>query len=148
MRISFILTLLFIGFMMGCDNSASRKEENISKPPDEKKDNRKIQRYGMVIRIRPEKISEYKALHAKPWPGVLKQITESNIRNYSIYLKDDYLFGYFEYTGDDFEADMKKMARDSLTREWWKLTDPCQIPLETRKEGEWWSTMEEVFHHP
>jgi len=26
------------------------------------------------------------------------------------------------------------------------MTDPCQIPLETREEGEWWASMEEVFH--
>ena len=64
----------------------------------------------------------------------------------SIYYKDGYLFSYFEYVGNDFEADMKKMSDDSLTQEWWKLTDPCQIPLETRKEGEWWATMEEIFH--
>lgn len=92
-------------------------------------------------------LDQYKELHANPWPGVLEQITECNIRNYSIYLKDDYLFSYFEYVGEDFAADMTKMAEDSLTREWWKLTDPCQVPLETRKEGEWWASMEEVFHH-
>ena len=91
-------------------------------------------------------IERYKELHANPWPEVQEQIHESNIRNYSIYLKDDYLFSYFEYVGDDFEADMKKMAEDSVTREWWKETDPCQIPLETREEGEWWAGMEEVFH--
>ena len=91
-------------------------------------------------------LERYKELHANPWPGVMKQITESGIRNYSIYLKDDYLFGYFEYVGNDFEADMQKMAEDSITQEWWKLTDPCQIPLESRAEGEWWATMEEVYH--
>jgi L-rhamnose mutarotase len=73
-------------------------------------------------------------------------IRACNIRNYSIYFKDGYLFSYFEYHGDDFEADMKKMAADPKTQAWWKLTDPCQEPLETRKEGEWWASMEEVFH--
>ena len=103
-------------------------------------------RYGMVIRLKPEKLEEYKRLHAEPWPGVLKTIHECSIRNYSIYLKDGFLFSYFEYVGDDFEADMAKMAADPTTQEWWRLTDPCQEPLPTRKEGEWWATMEEVFH--
>ncbi len=58
----------------------------------------------------------------------------------------DLLFSYLEYIGDDFEADMAKMAEDSVTREWWKLTDPCQVPLETRAEGEWWANKEEIFH--
>ncbi len=103
-------------------------------------------RYGWVIKIKAEKLDEYKDLHAKPWPGVMEQITRSNIRNYSIYLKDDYLFGYFEYVGNNFTEDMAKMAEDSLTQEWWKRTDPCQEPLPTRAEGEWWAQMEEVFH--
>ncbi len=106
----------------------------------------KIQRYGMIIKIKPEKTEEYKALHTNPWPGVLKKIKECNIQNYSIFLKDSLLFSYFEYTGDDFAADMERMARDSLTKAWWKLTDPCQIPVKNRKDGEWWATMEEVFH--
>lgn len=108
---------------------------------------RPVKRYGSVIKVKPEMLDQYKELHANPWPGVLEQITECNIRNYSIYLKDDYLFSYFEYVGQDFAADMARMAEDSLTRAWWKLTDPCQAPLETRKEGEWWASMEEVFHH-
>ena len=105
-----------------------------------------LHRYGMVLKIRPEKIEEYKAYHAEVWPGVAKMITECNITNYSIYLKDDYLFSYFEYVGDDFEADMKKMADDSVTQEWWDVMMPMQDPLPTRKEGEWWADMEEVFH--
>ncbi len=52
---------------------------------------------------------------------------------------------YFEYTGDDFAADMRKMAEDSTTQEWWKETMPCQVPLPSRKPGEQWSSMEMVF---
>ena len=105
-----------------------------------------MQRYGSVIKLRPEKEAEYKELHANAWPDVLEMIRACNIRNYSIYLKDGYLFSYFEYHGDDFAADMQKMADDPTTQEWWKLTDPCQEPLETRQPGEWWASMEEVFH--
>ena len=100
----------------------------------------------MVIGVKPEKIEEYKKLHAAVWPDVLKMIKSCNIRNYSIYLKDDQLFSYFEYTGDDFNADMEKMAADPVTQRWWDVCKPCQEPLETRKEGEWWAEMEEVFY--
>ena len=89
---------------------------------------------------------EYKEPHANPWPEINHMISVCNIRNYSIYYKDGYLFSYFEYVGDDFKTDMQKMAADSLTREWWKLTDPCQVPLKSRKEGEWWASMEELYH--
>jgi L-rhamnose mutarotase len=103
-------------------------------------------RYGSVIKLKPEKLLEYKQLHADVWPEVLQMIRECNIRNYSIYFKDGYLFSYFEYLGDDFKADMEKMAADPHTQAWWKLTDPCQEPLESRQEGEWWASMEEFFH--
>ena len=67
-----------------------------------------MQRYGMVIEVKPEKIEEYKRLHAACWPDVLKMIAACNIRNYSIYITELEgklcLFAYFEYVGDDFEA--------------------------------------------
>jgi L-rhamnose mutarotase len=108
-------------------------------------------RYGSVIGLRAEKLAEYKKLHAAVWPAVAKAIREANIRNYSIYLRklpdgNYYLFGYFEYVGDDFKADMAKMAADPETKRWWTFTDPCQKPLGDRKQGDWWATMEEVFH--
>ena len=110
-----------------------------------------VQRYGMVIGVKPEKLEYYKQLHANPWPSVNRAIKAAHIRNYSIYLIqfDDgrwYLFSYFEYTGDDFEADMKKMAADSETQRWWKETDPCQIGLKNLPKGQWWKPMEQVYH--
>ena len=105
-----------------------------------------MKRYGMVIGIQPEKIEEYKELHAAVWPDVLKMINACNIRNYSIYLKDNFLFSYFEYVGEDFDADMAKMAADPITQKWWDVCEPCQKPLSSRNEGEWWANMEEVFH--
>jgi L-rhamnose mutarotase len=105
-----------------------------------------MQRYGSVIKLKPGKLAEYKELHAHVWPEVLKMIRECNIYNYSIYFKDGFLFSYFEYNGTDYAADMAKMAADPHTQAWWKLTDPCQEPLETRQSGEWWASMEEFFH--
>jgi L-rhamnose mutarotase len=111
----------------------------------------RVERYGMVIGIKPEKIEDYKRLHAAAWPGVLAKIKECHIRNYSIYLREvekgQYLlFSYFEYTGNDFAADMARMAADPETQRWWKETDPCQSAVPTRLEGEFWSRMDEVFH--
>jgi L-rhamnose mutarotase len=108
-----------------------------------------MRRMGLCNRLRPEKAAEYKALHAAAWPGVLDTITACNIRNFSIFLRapENLLFAYWESHGDDFAADMSKMAADPITREWWALTNPCQEPLETRGEGEWWAGMNEIFHH-
>jgi len=83
------------------------------------------------------------------WPDVLKNISERGIKNYTIYLREpeDLLFGTIEYSGDDFDADMKKIANDPGTQHWWKLTDACQSRLESATDGEQCSLMEEVFHH-
>jgi L-rhamnose mutarotase len=105
-----------------------------------------MQRYGMVIALKPEAEQEYRRRHAAVWPEVLETIRQCNIRNYSIYLKDSVLYSYFEYHGADFDADMAKMGADPATQRWWALMEPMQQPLATRKPGEWWAAMEEVFH--
>jgi len=105
-----------------------------------------MERYGMVIGVKLDRLEEYKRLHAAVWPGVLDMIRKCNIRNYSIYCKDGFLFSYFEYVGDDYQADMAQMAADPTTQKWWELCEPCQAPLETRGENEWWARMQEVFH--
>lgn len=103
----------------------------------------------MVIGIKPERIAEYKQLHAAAWPEILATISRANIKNYTIFLREpeNLLFGCWEYHGSDFAADAALIAADPKTREWWALTDPCQTPLDSRAEGEWWAQMEEVFHH-
>src|SRR5210317_216132 len=90
--------------------------------PKEAPVKKQVKRYAWVIKVKPEKLAYYKELHANPWPEVNAMIKECNIRNYSIYYRDGLLFSYLEYTGTDFDADMQKMAADSITREWWKLT--------------------------
>lgn len=107
-----------------------------------------MQRMGMMIGIKPEHLAQYKELHANVWPGVLRMISECNIKNYSIFLREpeNLLFGYWEYHGDDFAADAAKMAADPETQRWWDVCMPCQEPLQSRAEGEWWAMMEEVFY--
>ncbi|MET3979815.1 L-rhamnose mutarotase [Mucilaginibacter sp. UYP25] len=110
-----------------------------------------IKRYGSITGLKPDSVQVYKELHAHAWPAVLKKLKECNIRNYSIYIKQidgsPYLFSYFEYVGDDFNADMQKMAADPNTQKWWKRTDPTQIPLsDAAAKGKIWSDMQEVFH--
>lgn len=107
-----------------------------------------MQRIGMVIKLNAEKVAEYKHLHANAWPDVLDMIKQCNIQNYTIFLREpeNLLFSYYEYTGDDYAADMAKMAADPKTQEWWAVCEPCQKPLDTAKDGEWWIEMEDVFH--
>ncbi len=152
-RLAATAVTLLIGVAIGisCNQSAQEgngnAEANVPAAPKVKK----VTRYGSVIGVKRETLDRYIKLHENVWPGVLKQIRDCNIRNYSIYLgelDDDnlYLFAYYEYTGDDFEADMKKMADNETTQKWWKETDPLQIAQKNRKKGEHWMTIREVFH--
>lgn len=105
-------------------------------------------RMGMVIGIQPDRIGDYKRLHADVWPDIRKGLKAANIRNYSIYLREpeNLLFGYWEYVGTDFASDMEAMATQDVTKRWWDICMPCQAPLDSRAKGEWWAAMEEVFH--
>ena len=109
-----------------------------------------MHRHGQVIGVKPEELEKYTEYHAAVWPEILDMIHACNIRNYSIYYKDidgfSLLFAYYEYVGDDYAADMAKMAADPKTQELWDIMMPMQTPVENRAEGEWWAEMEEVFH--
>ena len=106
-----------------------------------------MRRYGMVIKVKPDKYEEYKRLHAAVWPDVLDMIKKCNIRNYSIFHKDGYLFSYYEYVGEDHDADMERMTANPTVQKWWSVCKPLMTPLDTRAGGEWWAKMEEIFHH-
>ena len=105
-----------------------------------------MQRYGQIIGVKPEQTEAYERIHAAVWPEVLATIRACNIRNYTIFRHGQLLFAYFEYVGDDYAADMAKMAADPKTQEWWTHTAPMQEPVAGRADGEWWATMREVFH--
>ena len=94
--------------------------------------------------LKPEKIEEYRGLHANPWPEVLKTISDCNLRNYSISIMGNMVVAYFEYTGDDYDADMEKMAADPVTQEWWKHTKPCFVGHD---QGVYYEDLEEIFYY-
>lgn len=66
--------------------------------------------FGQIGRLKRECIGEYRRLHEQEvytprWQGVLDMIHACNMRNYSIFIEDDVVFGYFEYVGEDYDAD-------------------------------------------
>jgi L-rhamnose mutarotase len=103
------------------------------------------ERYAGVIKVKPEKLEEYKQLHSEVWPRVLSLIKQYHVENFSIFYRDGYLFSYSEYVGKDYYADMKQISVEPVMQEWFEVCEPCQEPLITVK-GEWWASMEEVFH--
>jgi L-rhamnose mutarotase len=105
-----------------------------------------VKRVGMVIELKADKIDEYKALHADSNPGVRDLLRKYHLRNFSIFLHNIggrwYEFGYYEYTGEDFEGDMARLSAEPRNKEWLKVCDPLQIPLPGEES---WAVMEQVY---
>ena len=55
-------------------------------------------------------------------------------------------FAGFFAPEDDLAADFARMNAEPIVKQWYAVCGPCQVPLATRKEGEWWADMDEVFH--
>lgn len=104
----------------------------------------------MVIGIKSDRISSYETVHAASNPGVRDLLTKYHMHNFSIFIQKleegrYYLFGYYDYIGNDYEADMEKLAAEPRNQEWLSMTGPMQIPLQGERS---WSIMREVYHNP
>ena len=105
-----------------------------------------MKRYGRIIKVKDNKIDEYRKYHRNVWPEHLKMLTACNLRNFSIFCKDNLLFSYFEYIGYDFKKDMERLDQDPVTIKWMDSMMTLQEPVDNKKEGEYWSQMEEVLN--
>ena len=106
-----------------------------------------VERHGLVVDVVPEKREEYLRLHAAVWPQVEATLQACNMHNYTIFVLENTLFAYYEYTGTDHEADTARIALDPVTREWWTHTDPCQVRIvDERDPGALWQPIDEIWH--
>lgn len=67
--------------------------------------------FGQLGRLKPEKIEEYEALHAAPWPEVLQTIHDCNLRNYSIFREGEQVFAYLNISAMIMKPTWKKWRR-------------------------------------
>ena len=109
--------------------------------------------YAWITGLKPAAAAKYEDLHAHPWPGMTRMNKECHIQHLSINkIEIDgklYLFAHLEHTGDDFDADMKKMAAGPEVQRWWKEADPCQLPLPAAAaKGKIWTDMAEIYFMP
>ena len=104
-----------------------------------------IQRYGMAVRLQDDKRQFYIDNHANPWPEVIQELKKIKVQNYSIFLKEDFIFGYLEYTGNDFDGDMAKMEKIPIIKQWTKLMIDCFNPFPNNKDNESWAMMDQIF---
>lgn len=144
-----ILIFLFISivWLSYCTSPDSSTESSKVKTTVKSED---IKRIGMVIKLKEDEIEEYKRIHADNHHGVRDLLIKYNMRNFSIFLiqledGNYYEFGYYEYTGDNFEEDMKNLAAEPRNQAWLKITDAMQNPLPGHDS---WAEMETIFFNP
>jgi len=109
-------------------------------------------RICQIIKLKPERAAEYKAVHAAVWPTVLATLARHHIADYTIHHHPplQLLVAAFTYTGEDYDKDMAAIAADEETQRWWSLTDGMQESFNegaTGSGGEvpWWTDLEQVF---
>jgi L-rhamnose mutarotase len=137
----YILLLFFFMMLYGCVEVKIEEDAQTSTK-------KSVKRIGMVIGFNPEMTAEYKRLHADSNAGVRDLLTKYHMHNFSIFMHQIdgkwYEFGYYEYTGDDYEGDMAKIDAEERNIAWLKVCDPMQIPLEGEKS---WAIMEQVYYN-
>ena len=89
-------------------------------------------RVAWSARLRPDKIDEYVKEHAAVWPDMRQMISDSGVRNYSIYLCGDRVFGYYEC--DDPEASKAYHGGPEVTKRWNAAMAPLFAP-EVAEQG-------------
>lgn len=104
-----------------------------------------MERVCFLLRVRPERLDEYRARHRAVWQPMLAALRASGWRNYSLFLRPDgLLVGYVEC--DDFEAAQRAIARTEVNARWQADMAPFfDLPAGGRPDtaGE---RLEAIFH--
>lgn len=104
-----------------------------------------MQRICFLLKIRPERLEEYKARHQTVWPDMLAALSETGWHNYSLFMRDDgLLVGYLET--EDFEAARQGMALREVNERWQADMAPFFEALDGRRPDEGMMPLQEVFH--
>jgi L-rhamnose mutarotase len=104
-----------------------------------------VERVCFLLRVRPDRLDEYRARHRDVWPGMLEALRDTGWRNYSLFLAGDgLLVGYLEC--DDFEAALAGMETREVNARWQAEMAPFfELPGDARPDTGL-VRLEEVFH--
>ncbi|RIK57568.1 MAG: L-rhamnose mutarotase [Chloroflexi bacterium] len=104
-----------------------------------------MQRVCFLLKVKPERLEEYKRRHQAVWPDMLDALRDTGWHNYSLFLRDDgLLVGYLET--DDFEAARQAMAAREVNARWQADMAPFFEALEGQRPDQGLMTLTEVFH--
>ena len=116
------------------------------KHPSTHKGRNVIKRVGFLLKVKQERLEEYKLHHQKVWPEMLDALRRNGWRNYSLFAREDgLLFGYFEAEAD-FAKSLEGMSKESANERWQEFMSPYfEIP-EGAHPDQMIIDLEEVFH--
>ncbi|MGH9354237.1 MAG: L-rhamnose mutarotase [Terriglobia bacterium] len=104
-----------------------------------------MERVCFLLKVRPDRLEEYKKRHQSVWPEMLQALSETGWHNYSLYLRDDgLLVGYFETP--NLQAALSGMERRDVNGRWQRDMAPFFEDLGGRRPDEGFERLAEVFH--
>ena len=105
-----------------------------------------MKRVGFLLKVRQDKIEEYKKRHEAVWPEMLDALRRAGWHNYSLFMRDDgLLFGYFE-TPESFQAAQAGMSQEEINAKWQEHMSPYFENLAGQHPDEGMVELGEVFH--
>lgn len=105
-----------------------------------------MKRVAFLLKVRQDKIAEYKEHHTRVWPEMLEALRRAGWHNYSLFVRDDgLLFGYFE-TPDSFQAALDDMSREAINARWQAFMAPYFEGVGGTHADQMMEELIEVFH--
>ena len=103
-------------------------------------------RVSFLLKVKAEKIAEYKAHHQAVWPDMLAALSTTGWHNYSLFMRaDGLLVGYFE-TPESFDAARAAMAQEEVNDRWQTFMAPYFESVSGEHADDMMVGLEEVFH--
>jgi L-rhamnose mutarotase len=105
-----------------------------------------MKRYGFLLKIKQDRMEEYKARHREVWPEMLDALRRNGWRNYSLFMSPEgLLFGYFE-TPDSLEAAVEGMSKEEVNERWQAEMAPFFENIGGKHADEALLNLEQVFY--
>jgi len=105
-----------------------------------------MKRIGFLLKVKTDKIAEYKKIHDNIWPEMLDALKRCGWHNYSLFMQNDgTLFGYFE-TPTDLQTAIEAMGKETINTQWQEMMAPFFESPNGARADEILIRLEEVFH--
>jgi L-rhamnose mutarotase len=104
-----------------------------------------VQRVCFVLRVKPDRVAEYRVRHQEVWPEMQDALRESGWSNYTIFVVDDGLVvGYLETP--NFDSARATMATTEVNARWQREMAAFFEDLDGRAPDAAMRPLPEAFH--